>query len=96
MRTLTKNKNSNDMPQNVAFHQDLHRLLRHKISSEKELYLEILTCDPLTYTMDLPKFIVSNQKGESISAKRVKMSMAVKLSLLLEPVVVFDTVHKIA
>ena len=47
------------------------------------------------YTMDLPKFIVSNQKEESISASRVKMPMAVKLSLLSGPVV-FDIVHKIA
>ena len=49
------------------------------------------------YTMDLPKFIVSNQKEESISAyKRVNMQMAVKLSLLSGPVVVFDSVHKLA
>ena len=70
MRTLTKSENSNEMPQNVAFHQDLHRLLRHKISSENEIYfcLEIITCDPLMYTMDLSKFIVSNQKEESVSA----------------------------
>ena len=70
MRTLTKSENSNEMPQNVAFHQDLHRLLRHKISSENEIYfcLEIITCDPLMYTMDLPKCIVSKQKEESVSA----------------------------
>ena len=45
-------------------------MLRHKISLEKEIYvcLEIITCDPLRYTMDLLKFIVSNQKEESISA----------------------------
>ena len=55
---------------NAAFHEDLHRLLRHKISSEKEIYfcLEITTCDPLMHTMDLLKFIVSSQKEESISA----------------------------
>ena len=62
-------ENSNEMPWNAAFHQDLHRLLRHKISSEKEKYfcLEILTCVPLMYRIDLLKFIVSNQKEESIS-----------------------------
>ena len=48
------------------------------------------------YTMDLLKFIVSNQKEESIRALRVQMPMTVKLSLLSGPVVVFDTVHKIA
>ena len=70
MRTLTKSENSNEMSENVAFHQDLHRLLRHKISSENEIYfcLVIITCDPLMYTMDLPKFILSNQKEESVSA----------------------------
>ena len=58
------------MPQNAEFHQDQHRLLRHKISSEKEIYfcLEIITCDPLMVFMDLLKFIVSNQKEEYISA----------------------------
>ena len=71
MRTLTKRENY-EMTQNAAFHQDLHRLLRHEISSEIEIYLyfclEIITCNILMYTMDLPKFIVSNQKEESISA----------------------------
>ena len=70
MRTLTKSENSNAIPENVAFHQDLHHLLRHKISSENEIYfcLVIITCDPLMYTMDLPKFILSNQTEESVSA----------------------------
>ena len=41
---------------------------RQKQSSEKErqFYLEILACDPSNYTMDHPKFIVSNKKEESI------------------------------
>ena len=67
---LTKSENFNVMPHNAVFHQDLHRLLRHKISSEKEIFfcLEIVTCDPLMYTIDLPKFIVLSQKEESISA----------------------------
>ena len=83
---------------NAAFYQDLHRLLRHKISSEKEIYfcLEIIKCDPLMYTMGPLKFIVSNQKEDSISAFRVEMPMAVKLNLMSGPVVVVDTVHKIA
>ena len=67
--TPKKSENSNEMPRNAAFHQDLHSLLRHKISSEKEIHfcLEIIPCDSLMYSMDLPKFIVSNQKEESIS-----------------------------
>ena len=31
-----------------------------------------ITCDPSIYTMGHPKFIISNQKEESISALRVK------------------------
>ena len=45
-------------------------------------YLEIITCNSLMYTMDLPKFIVSIQKEESISASRVNMSLAVEFNLL--------------
>ena len=47
------------------------------------------------FTLDLPKFIVSNQKEKSVF-KGFKMPMAVNLSLLSGPVVVFDTVNKIA
>ena len=58
----------------------------------------MITYDPLMFTMDLPKFIVSNQKEKSkvYMHKGFKMAMAVNLSLLSGPVVVFDTVHKIA
>ena len=37
-------------------------------------YMEIITCDTSVYTMDHPKFIVSNQKEESISVsdKRIR------------------------
>ena len=40
------------------------------------------------YSMDLPKFIVSIQKEEFISALRVLMSMTVQFRLLAGPVVV--------
>ena len=58
-----------EMLHNAAFHLGIHCLLRQKRSSEKEiqLYLEIIACEPSIYTMDHPKFIVSNQKEESIS-----------------------------
>ena len=46
--------------------------------------------------MDLPKYIVSNQKENPLVYKGFKMPMAVNLSLLSGPVVVFDTVPKIA
>ena len=45
-----------------------------------QFYFEIITCDPLMYTMDLPKFIVSIQKkGFGV--------MAVQFRLLSGPVV---------
>ena len=36
-----------------------------------QFYLEILTCDPLNYTMEYFKFITSIQKEEFISVFRV-------------------------
>ena len=52
MYTLANSEDVDEMPQNVAFHQGLHCLLRQKQFSEKEIqyYLEIITCDPLLYT----------------------------------------------
>ena len=46
-----------------------------------QFYLEIITCDPLIYTTDHPKFIVSYQKEEPISAYRVMKGTTVKLVL---------------
>ena len=68
--TVTNSEDPDEMHLNVAFHQGPHCLLRQKQSSEKEIqfYFEMITCDPLMYAMDLPKFIVSIQKEESISA----------------------------
>ena len=69
MRILTKSENSDEMPQNAAFHQGIHYLLLRtlKIFRERSIYLGMITYDPLMFTMDLPKFIVSNQKEKSIS-----------------------------
>ena len=63
------------MPQNVAFHQGLHYLLRQKL----QFCLEIKTCDPLNYTMDHSKLIASIQKEEFISS--FKSSAIQQLSL---------------
>ena len=67
---VTDSEDPDEMLWNTAFHQGLNCLLRQKQSSEKEMQFnfEIITCDPLMYTMDLPKFIVSIQKEEFISA----------------------------
>ena len=66
---VTNSEDPDEMPYNAAFHQVLHCLLRQKQSSEKEMqfYFEI-TRDPLMYIMDLPKYIVSIQKEDFISA----------------------------
>ena len=37
----------------------------------KKKYLKVITDDPLIHTMDHPKFVVSNQKEDSISIQRV-------------------------
>ena len=59
---------------NVAFHQDLHCLLRQNRSSEKEIqyFLEIITCDPSVSTMNYTDLTVSNFMENSIGTMRVK------------------------
>ena len=68
--TLANIEDPDKLPQNAIFHQGLHCLLRGKQSSGKETnYITrfILTCDPLTCTMDHSKIIVSNlKKDESV------------------------------
>ena len=59
--TLTDSEDSDEMPHYVAVHQGLTKT----IFREREFYLENITCDRLMYTMDHPKFIVSNQRKES-------------------------------
>ena len=70
MCTWTNSEDPDEMPHYVAFHQGLHCLIRQQQYSEKDIqfYLKIITCDPSIFTMAHPKFIVSNQKEESIRA----------------------------
>ena len=70
MNTLANSDDPDEMLHIVAFHQGLHCLLSQNESlvKEKQFYIAIKTCDPSIHTMDHPKFIVSNQKEESISA----------------------------
>ena len=67
---MVNSEDPDEMPHNAAFHQGLQYLLRRKQSSEKDKKIGyyILTCDPSISTMDHPKFIVFNQKEESISS----------------------------
>ena len=57
------------IPACIVWHFIGATLLKQKELAEKERknYLQIITCDPLIYTMDHPKFIVSHQKEESIN-----------------------------
>ena len=68
---MANSEDPHEMPHNEAFHHGLHYLPSQKRSSEKEIqfYLGMKTCEPSIYTMDHSKFIVSNQKKESISTK---------------------------
>ena len=49
-------------------------IFRVRILRERNtIFLEIITSDHSILTMDHPKFIISNQKEESINAKWVNM-----------------------
>ena len=68
LHALANSEDPDEMPHDAAFHLGLHCLLRQKRSAEKEIQFLFgnITCDPSIYTMDHPKFMVSNQKEESI------------------------------
>ena len=69
LMTPKKSENFDEMPQNEAFHQGIHCLLlrTYKIFRERNINRGMITCDPLMFTMDLPKFIVSSQMEKSIN-----------------------------
>ena len=69
--TLANSEDPDEMPQTVAFHQDLHCLRRHLFHGQK-IYknLEILTCGLLICKMNHSKyFFLSNLDEESISTQ---------------------------
>ena len=80
MDTFADSEDANEMPQYVAFHQDLHNLLRQNRSSEKEIQyvLQIKTCDISIYTMDHPGLTVLNFIEKSICLKRVQQSSVIR------------------
>ena len=75
MDTLANSEDTNEMPHNATFYQGLHCLLRQNRSSEKEkdIFWEIVKCDPSIYTIDQPVFIVCvcSFMENSIALKRV-------------------------
>ena len=71
MRIFANSEDPDEMPHIVSFHQCLHNLLKDKNYHQRKkyiFYLGIITCDPSIYEIDHPKFIILNQKEESISA----------------------------
>ena len=58
MRYFANNESPDEIPSTL--------FVKTKRFSEKErkFYLEIIPCDPLIYTMDRPKFILSKKKEE--------------------------------
>ena len=81
MGTLANSEDPDEMPQNAAFHQGVHCLLRQNQSSEKAIhyFLKIINCDPSTYIMDHPDFIVCSFVENSIGLKTVKFYKDYKL-----------------
>ena len=72
VRSLANNEDPDEMPHDAAFHPRVNTVLlwqKHAVTKTifYIFYVEIITCDPSVYTMDQPKFIVSNQKEEFIN-----------------------------
>ena len=63
MVTWANIEDPDEMPRNVAFHQDKIKTISRGLIQ----LLEMRTCDPLVYTMDRPRLIVLNQMEELIS-----------------------------
>ena len=59
MSPLANGEDPDEMPDAVAFHLGLHCLLRQR-RPRNTFYLEIVSLDPSIYTMDHPKFNISN------------------------------------
>ena len=69
MRTIANSADPDEISHcAAAFYQVLHCLLKQSSEGETHFYLEIIACDPLICLMNHPKFIVSNQKENSICA----------------------------
>ena len=71
---MANSEDPDEMPHKAAFHQRLHCLLQQDQSSEKEIQyvLEIMTCNPLIYTMHNPDFIICSLVENFFGLKRVK------------------------
>ena len=62
------------MRHNATIHQGVHCKLRLKRSSDKNtIFYFNYNLTPLKKTMNLSKFILSNQKEEPVSIQRIKL-----------------------
>ena len=77
---MTKSEDTDEMLHYVAFHQDLHCLLK---KSKYIFFLKSITCDPLICTMDHSDLTVSNFMGNSIGTKRVKFVILQRLNCVV-------------
>ena len=69
---MANSKDPDEMLHNAAFHQGLHCLLfKIKLIFRERivLFLEIVTYNPIIYTIDHPDFIVCSFKENSIGLK---------------------------
>ena len=68
MGTLENNEDPDEMSHHTVFHQGLYYFLQWK---KYTIILQIITCDPSIYTMDLPNVTVSNVIKNYIGTQRV-------------------------
>ena len=67
MSSSANSEDPDEMLHHAAFHQStLFAKTKQYSVKEIQFYLRIITCDPLIYTLDHPKLIVSNLREESI------------------------------
>ena len=58
---MANSEDPDEMPHKAAFHQGLHCLLSQHLCLGKKIIiiLEIITCNPLIYTMDHPNLTIA-------------------------------------
>ena len=78
MITLANHEDPDEMLHNAAIHQGLRLLTVCKVKTILRLgntiFIAIINYNACIYAIDHPKFIVSNQKEESISTYRVRLT----------------------
>ena len=88
MHTLANSEYPDELLHYIMLHLlhfiRVYTICLDKNNLQRKIYnshLEIIARVPMIYTIDYPKFIVSNQKEESNSAYRIKKSHEVDKSI---------------